>query len=104
MNLWQRIRELSLTNFQSHMNLINKQMPQSATNKSNNNCILPVSFRGMKNNFTFENVYGTLSSDKVEDESTKKTLQRTASNSQKQFLSNSNSYHNLQQSQSSNSS
>ena len=26
-NLWQRIRELSLTNFQSHMNLIHKQLP-----------------------------------------------------------------------------
>ena len=62
------------------MNLIQKQMPQSASNKSiQNNSVLPVSFRGMKNNFTFENVFGTLSSDKVGDESTKKTLQHTAS-------------------------
>jgi hypothetical protein len=55
----------------------------------------------MKNNFTFENVYGTLSSEKaMNEESTKKTLQHTASaSSQQKFLSQSNSYHHLQQSQ-----
>ena len=84
------------------MNLIQKQIPQTTTNQESaplSSSRLPVSFRGMKNNFTFENVYGTLSSDKAFEESTKKTLQRTGSGASNHYLSNSNSYQHLQQSQ-----